>query len=101
MIACLLVSMITSQLIPVEGIREMLPDSQALEEILHSAETDGKTTDGNEGLKKDDLYFQSHSANLYTSLPGELIKNKLYRNYASRPADDTPTPPPLIVVLAA
>lgn len=94
--AYFLLSIVAAQIFPIEGVGKYLFGSQPAEEVVHTCETDGKNTDENEELKKNELFFQKLMLGLSAILPAQQIQNWLNKDYASRLSDDTPTPPPLI-----
>ena len=94
--AYLLLAIISFQIIPVKEVGAILYGNQMIEEICNaSTETDGKNTEGGEDIKKSDLFYHGFQVNfsLYQIKLG--MNTSHTQDYASRLADDIPTPPPL------
>lgn len=95
-LAYLLLSIISFQILPVKEVGAILYGNQMIEEICNaSADTDGKSAEGSEDLKKSDLFCHR----IHFALPFEMAlkdkKNPVRTDYVSRLADDILTPPPL------
>jgi hypothetical protein len=93
--AYLMIGIISFQLLPFKEVGRIFYGNQMIEEICETADTDGKSAEGNEDMKKNDLYFKQISITMQEiDLAGQvcLSCNKVY---TSRLADDTPTRPPL------
>ena len=94
--AFLLLSIISFQLLPVKEVGAIFYGNQMIEEICSSsADADGKSAEGSEDLKKSDLFFHRFHLAIPFEPSVEDKKNPLTTAYASRLADDIPTPPPL------
>lgn len=94
--AYLLLTIIAFQLLPLKEVSAFIYGNQLVEEVCNaSTDTDGKSTEGSEDIKKSDLFFHSIHLNFsfYTTALGIIPQSTL--DYASRLADDIPTPPPL------
>ncbi|MCE2848428.1 MAG: hypothetical protein LW815_04635 [Chitinophagaceae bacterium] len=95
-LAYLLLSIISFQLLPLKEVGAIFYGNQMIEEICNtSADGDGKSAEGSEDLKKSDLFCHR----IHFALPFETAlkdnKNPARTDYVSRLADDIPTPPPL------
>lgn len=94
--AYLLLTIISFQLLPLKEVGAIFYGNQMIEEICSaSADTDGKSTEGSEDLKKSDLFYHGICINIGFELPTEVNANPASKDYISRLADDIPTPPPL------
>jgi len=94
--AYLLLMIISFQMLPLKEVNALIYGDQMVEEMCYaSSDADGKNTDGSEDLKKSDLFYHSIHLNFsfYTITLGNAPLGSL--EYASRLADDIPTPPPL------
>ena len=94
--AYLLLTIIAFQLLPLKEVSAFIYGNQMVEEICNaSTDTDGKSTEGSEEIKKSDLFYHGIHLNfsLYSSILG--IYKPSTQDYVSRLADDIPTPPPL------
>jgi hypothetical protein len=94
--AYLLLTIIAFQLLPLKEVNAFIYGNQMVEEICNtSADSEGKNTEGSEDIKKSDLFYHAIHLNIsfYTSAMG--INPIGSSDYASRLADDIPTPPPL------
>ncbi len=94
-LAYLLLSILSFQLLPVEEVIKFYKDNQVVEEICHSANADGKNTEGNEDLKKNDFFYTAFPSTLLPDPAAPLKMNTAGDFYVSRLADDAPTRPPL------
>ena len=95
-LAYLLLTTIAFQLLPLKEVSAFIYGRQMVEEICNApTDTDGKNTEGNEEIKKSDLFFHGIQLNfkLHTTVLGAYTPHT--QDYASRLADDIPTPPPL------
>lgn len=95
-LAYLLLTTISFQLLPLKEVSAFIYGEQMVEEICNaSTDTDGKSTEGNEEIKKSDLFF--HGIQLNFSLNAIAVGNNTTctQDYVSRLEDDIPTPPPL------
>lgn len=84
------------QLLPLKEVSAFIYGNQVVEEICNGAtDNDGKNTEGNEEIKKSDLFYHGVQLNFYlhTIVLGIYIPHT--QDYVSRLADDIPTPPPL------
>lgn len=87
------------QLIPIKELGKILYGNQLIEEICHSIDTDGKTTDVNEDYKTGEYECGKHFADIALFTTSRLASKPLEKIYASRLADDTPTRPPLEILI--
>ena len=95
-LAYLLLTIITFQLLPLKEVSAFIYGNQMVEEICNSStDSDGKNTEGSEEIKKSDLFYHWIQLNfkLHTTVLGAYTPHT--QDYASRLADDIPTPPPL------
>lgn len=95
-LAYLLLTIIAFQLLPLKEVSAFIYGNQVVEEICNATtDTDGKSTEGGEDIKKSDLFYHGFQLN-FSLYPIELgINSSDTQDYASRLADDIPTPPPL------
>lgn len=99
-LAYLLLSIISFQLLPVKEVGAIFYGNQMIEEICSaSADADGKSAEGNEDLKKSDLFFHRFHCTINVEPAVKDKKNPSTTDYVSRLADDIPTPPPLRICL--
>ena len=97
-LAYLLLSIISFQLLPVKEVGAIFYGNQMIEEICSaSTDADGKNAEGSDDLKKSDLFC--HRIHFILPIGTDLKDNKYLArtDYVSRLADDIPTPPPLQV----
>lgn len=94
-LAYLVLAILSFQLLPVEGVICFYKDNQVVEEICHSANADGKNAEGNEDLKKNELFYNPSLLTLVLGQAAPLKMNSSSKFYVSRLADDAPTRPPL------
>ncbi len=90
-----MLGIISFQLLPLKEVGRIFYGNQMVEEICETADTDGKSAEGNEDLKKHDLYFKPISFTMQEINLADLVCLSGNKCYASRLADDTPTRPPL------
>lgn len=95
-LAYLLLAIIAFQLLPLKEVSGFIYGNQIVEEICNSpSDTDGKSTEGSEEMKKSDLFYHGIQLN-FSLFPIALGMNTpCTQDYVSRLADDIPTPPPL------
>lgn len=94
-LAYMLLSILSFQLLPIQEVINFYKDNQVVEEICHSANADGKNAEGNEDLKKNDFLYTAFPSTLilYPATPEKI--NAACDFYVSRLSDDAPTRPPL------
>lgn len=94
--AYLLLTIIAFQLLPLKEVSAFIYGNQMVEEICNtSTDTDEKGTEGSEEIKKSDLFFHGIQLNFSMNCTVLGIYTPSTQDYASRLADDIPTPPPL------
>jgi hypothetical protein len=95
-LAYLLLAIIAFQLLPLKEVGALIYGNQMVEEICNSSsDTDGKSAEGSEEIKKSDLFYHGIQLN-FSILPISLgINTPWTQDYVSRLEDDIPTPPPL------
>jgi hypothetical protein len=96
--AYLLLTIISFQILPLKEVGAIFYGNQMVEEICNAAaDADGKSTEGNEDIKKSDLFFTGSSITLLINFEskGSCVADQ--KDYASRLSDDIPTPPPLSI----
>jgi hypothetical protein len=94
--AYLLLTIIAFQVLPLKEVSALIYGKQMVEEICYaSTDADGKSTDGSEDLKKSDLFYHTIHLNFSFCTIALGINPLGALEYASRLADDIPTPPPL------
>lgn len=92
----LLLTTIAFQLLPLKEVSAFIYGKQMVEEIYNApTDTDGKSTEGNEEIKKSDLFFHGIQLNLSLNAMAVGINTPCNQDYVSRLEDDIPTPPPL------
>jgi hypothetical protein len=90
-----LLLLISTQLLPVKELGSILYGNRMVEEVFQSTDMDGKNSEGNEDLKKNEFYFH-HTGSHYAVIDLANSKVQAYSlAYASRLSDDPPTLPPL------
>jgi hypothetical protein len=95
-LAYLLLTIIAFQLLPLKEVGAFINGSQMVEEIFNaSTDTDGKSSEGGEEIKKPDLFYHCLQINLSLHAIAMGLITPYSRDYVSRLADDIPTPPPL------
>jgi len=95
-LAYLLLTTIAFQLLPLKEVSAFIYGRQMVEEICNSTtDTDGKSTEGSEDLKKSDLFFHGIQLNFSLNAMAVGINTPCIQDYVSRLEDDIPTPPPL------
>ncbi len=96
--AYLLLTIISFQLLPLKEVGAILYGNQMIEEICSAAaDGDGKNAEGNEDIKKSDLFFTGASMALPIKFESKGKCMAEQKDYASRLSDDIPTPPPLVL----
>lgn len=93
----ILLATFSIQLIPIKEVGSILFDNQMIEELCYGADGDGKTTDLNEDANSKEFYYNKLTVDLSSFISDRLSSNAIEKHYASRLADDTPTPPPLVI----
>jgi hypothetical protein len=97
-LAYLLLTTIAFQLLPLKEVSAFIYGRQMVEEICNApTDTDGKSTEGNEEIKKSDLFFHGIQLNFSLNVMAVGINTPYNQDYVSRLEDDIPTPPPLSV----
>ena len=94
-IAYLLLGIISLQLLPFREVGRLLYSNQMVEEIHQAIDVDGKNTEGNEDLKKNEIYFSRSYLNIPCNNNIPLNRNIFGKSYVSRLADDAPPRPPI------
>jgi hypothetical protein len=87
------------QLLPINELGKVLYGNQLIEEICHSVDTDGKTSDVNEDFKSSEYECEKHDTHVAFFTSSRLASKPLEKNYVSRLADDTRTRPPLEMLI--
>jgi hypothetical protein len=83
-------------LLPLEEVSAFIYGNQLVEEVCNaSTDTDGKSTEGNEEIKKSELFFHGIQLNFSLHSTALSISRPRTQDYVSRLEDDIPTPPPL------
>lgn len=94
--AYLLLTIISFQLLPVKEVGAIFYGNQMIEELCHGAvDSDAKSTESNEELKKSDIYLNHFTVSLQINTSSSANLHATHQDYQSRLADDIPTPPPL------
>jgi len=94
--AYLLLTIIAIQLLPLKEVSSLIYGNQMVEEICNSSsDTDGKSPEGSEEIKKSDLFYHGIQPSFAIASITLGTNNTHTQDYASRLADDIPTPPPL------
>lgn len=89
-------TIIAFQMLPLKEVSAFIYGNQMVEEIFPtSTDTDGKSTEGSEEIKKSDLFYHGIQLNFYLHTTVLGIYTSHTQDYVSRLADDIPTPPPL------
>ena len=95
-LAYLLLAIIAFQLLPLKEVSAFIYGNQMVEEICNtSSDADGKSAEGSEEIKKSDLFYHGIHLNFSILSIALGINTPRTQDYASRLADDIPTPPPL------
>lgn len=94
-IAYLLLGIISLQLLSLKELHQCFYNHQLVEDIQQMVDVDGKSAEGNEELKKNELFFSRSGLHFSFTDKVLLSTNASNNNYASRLADDAPTPPPI------
>lgn len=94
--AYLLLTVIAFQLLPLKEAGSVIYGNQMVEEMCNpSTDADGKSTEGSEDINKSDLFYHGIQFNLSLYSTALSINTPYSQDYASRLADEIPTPPPL------
>jgi hypothetical protein len=94
--AYLLLTIISFQLLPLKEVGAVFYGNQMIEELCHGAtDSDGKSAESNEELKKSDIYFHHFTVSLLLHTNSTANLHATQQDYQSRLADDIITPPPI------
>lgn len=93
--AYLLLGIMLFQLLPFKEVGKLFYGSQMVEEVYQPADSDERTSEGNEDLKKNELYCSKILLNIPFIADTRLAINASDKDYVSRLSDDAPTRPPL------
>lgn len=95
-LAYLLLTTIAFRLLPLKEVSAFFYGEQMVEEICNaSTDTDSKSNEGNEEIKKPDLFFHGIQLNFSLNATAVGMNKPCTQDYVSRLEDDIPTPPPL------